>query len=86
MSLAAVSVVSETKDDLLSKFRELENIPIEKHLTAEEEGWEKHFKDTNIRKPDGRLVVKLPFGSSDTKLSLSRASALKPYFSLEREF
>ena len=37
-----VSVVSETTDDLLLKFWELQNIPMKKHLTAEETACEKH--------------------------------------------
>ena len=80
-----VSVVSETTDDLLSKFWELENILIKKHLTEEEAACEKHFNDTTIWKPDGRFVVQLPFRPSDIKLGLSRASALKRFFSLERK-
>ena len=81
-----VSVIStETTDDLLSRFWELENVPIKKHLTAEEAACEQHFNDTTIQKPDGRFVVQLPFRSTDTKLGLSRASALKRFFSLERK-
>ena len=75
-----VSVVSETTDDLLSKFWELENIPIKKHLIAEEVACGKHFIDTTIWKPDCRFVIQLPFRSSDTKLGLSRSNALKRFF------
>ena len=81
-----VSVDSkETTDDLLSKFWELENVPIKKHLTAEEAACEKHFDDTTIQKPDGRFLVQLPFRSNGIKVGHSRASALKRFFSLERK-
>ena len=80
------SVVSaETTDDLLSKFWDLENVPIKKHLNAEEAACEHHFDDTTIQKPDGRFVVQLPFRPNGTKLGHSRASALKHFFSLEHK-
>ena len=81
-----VSVVSaETTDDLPSKFWELENVPIKKHLSAEEAACEKQFDDTTNQKPDGRFVVQLPFRSNGIKLGHSRASALKRFFRLERK-
>ena len=78
-----VSVVfAETTDDL-SKFWEVEIVPIKKDLTAEAAACEKHFDDTTIQKPDGRFVVQLPFRSNGIKLGHSKARALKLIFSLE---
>ena len=79
-------VSSETTDDILLKFWEIENVPIKKHLIAEEAACEKLFIDATIRKPIDRFVVQLPFRSSGIKLGLSyRASAKKRFFSLERK-
>ena len=46
---------------------------------------EKHLKETTTQTPDATLVVQLPFLANDTKLGLSRASASKRIFRLERK-
>ena len=63
-----VSVVSPETTGDLSKFWELENVPIKKHLTAEA-ACEKHFDDTTIQTPDGLFAVHFPFRSNGNKLA-----------------
>ncbi|XP_043262784.1 uncharacterized protein LOC122403358 [Colletes gigas] len=75
-----------TPDFDLQKFWELEEGPHIRHLSAEEQDCEDHFKDHIKRDKSGRYVVALPFNGRESELGESRSRALTRYLSLERKF
>ena len=75
--------LSDNTDAILAKFWELENIPHKKHLTTEEKLCEKHY-DTTRRNENGRFVVQMPF-KENSRLGLSKATAMRRYLNLERK-
>ena len=66
-----VFLVSETTDNLLLTFWELENIPIKKHLTAEEAACENSF----LRQLFGSQMAGSPSNFSFVQVTLNKASA-----------
>lgn len=74
-------------DEAVRKFWETEEIP-EKIQKSDSELWcEKYFRETTIRRDDGRYVVRLPFKPGfprDVHLGSSRRTALGQYFRMEK--
>lgn len=71
----------------LKRFWEIEQIPTEKRLTAEDQMCEKHFIDTIKRRTDGRYVVSLPFIlnlNAENLLGNSKGIATRRLFATER--
>ena len=73
-----------TGDDILRKFWEIEEKPVETvSLSAEERSVVNHFKVHHFRE-DGRFVVPLPRKPDAQPLGESRSQAVRRYLSLER--
>lgn len=78
-------VITNLEEDL-SKFWELEELPIDSNYTKEEENCETIFKATTYRNNDGKFVVKLPINDKLDELGDSYEFALKRFNFLERRF
>ena len=74
-----------SSDDLLRRFWEVEEAPLEGPvLSAEEKAVVNHFNTHHYRSPEGRFVVPLPKRSSVPDLGESRSQAVKRFLNLER--
>ena len=74
-----------TGDDILHKFWEIEEKPMENaSLSAEERSVVNHFKAHHFREDDGRFVVPLPRKPDAQSLGESRSQAIRRFLSLER--
>lgn len=70
----------------MSRFWELEEGPVTKYLSAEEQSCEDHFTKHVSRDPSGRYIVALPFNEKRNQLGLSKDLALRRLQTLERRF
>ncbi|XP_055922135.1 uncharacterized protein LOC129953210 [Eupeodes corollae] len=82
-----IKTESESLDQMLRKFWELEEIQDRKFLSPDDEKCEKHFCRTHQRQLDGKYVVQLPFKEGTyPSIGLSQRSALVRFLQLERKF
>ncbi|XP_076763724.1 uncharacterized protein LOC143431095 [Xylocopa sonorina] len=77
---------STPSDANLTRFWELEEIPLKRVLSSEEQACENHFKDSIQRNSKGRYVVRLPFNNNKKNLGESRSIALRRFYFLEKKF
>ncbi|XP_076765155.1 uncharacterized protein LOC143432262 [Xylocopa sonorina] len=77
---------STPSDANLTRFWELEEIPLKRVLSSEEQACENHFKDSIQRNSKGRYVVRLPFNNNKKNLGESRSVALRRFYFLEKKF
>lgn len=73
-------------DDDISRFWEIEEVTLSKHLSEEEALCENHFKNHVKRARDGRYIIALPFNGKRESLGQSYHTALKRLQALERRF
>jgi hypothetical protein len=74
-----------TGDDLLRKFWEIEENPLDKPvLSPDESAAIKHFEVHHRRHSDGRFMVPLPKKPSAKPLGESRSQAVRRFISFER--
>ncbi|XP_017887274.1 uncharacterized protein LOC108629231, partial [Ceratina calcarata] len=76
---------TQSLDDQLSRFWEVEEISNKKPLSLEETICEEHFTKNTYRDSSGRFVVRLPFNDKRHLLGQSREIALRQFLSLERK-
>jgi len=80
-----VSLVTEIDiNDQLRRFWDLEEPATKSHMSAEEAECEQQFCATQIRDPNGRFVVSLPFKSNNIQLGASREFAVNRFHQVER--
>lgn len=70
---------------IMQKFWEVESLNGSKLMSAMEAEYERHFKSSYARHPDGRFVVRLPFARSPSLLGGSRNIAMRRLFSIKRK-
>ncbi|XP_017887576.1 uncharacterized protein LOC108629432 [Ceratina calcarata] len=70
----------------ISRFWELEEIPVTKFMSSSEAEVEQHFLDNVYRNETGRYVVRLPFNDKKDKLGNTYNIARRQFFALERRF
>ncbi|KOB71915.1 Uncharacterized protein OBRU01_11491 [Operophtera brumata] len=71
----------------IHKFWEIEDIAEESNLSLEDQECIEYYKNTTIRREDGRYEVRLPLKSDyETNLGLSKNRAVAQFKSLERKF
>ncbi|XP_070139207.1 uncharacterized protein [Drosophila bipectinata] len=77
-----------TLDHLVQRFFELDSVPSERQLTTEERWCEEHFRQTHVRQPNGKYMVRLPlktlFDPSQV-LGRSKLIALNRFYTLKRK-
>ncbi|XP_043067134.2 uncharacterized protein [Drosophila bipectinata] len=77
-----------TLDHLVQMFFELDSEPSERQLTTEERWCEEHFRQTHVRQPNEKYMVRLPlktlFDPSQV-LDRSKHIALNRFYTLERK-
>ncbi|XP_043258045.1 uncharacterized protein LOC122400588 [Colletes gigas] len=72
-------------DTQINRFWEMEEIPQQNFLSAEERECEAHFVENTTRNEQGRYMVRLPFNDRRSLLGDSKAMALKRFYNLERK-
>ncbi|XP_067616195.1 uncharacterized protein [Eurosta solidaginis] len=75
--------------DLLTRFYELEEVPIVRSISKEDEWTERFYQETTLRQRNGKFMVRLPFKSyldPSTALGSSYEVALQRFQSLQRRF
>ncbi|XP_076392692.1 uncharacterized protein LOC105661897 [Megachile rotundata] len=70
-------------DEQLSKFWEIEECSVSKHMSKEEQLCEAHFNENVQRDASGRYIVRLPFNDKISELGDSYSVALKRLYALE---
>lgn len=85
-SVQTYFTTTDKVDTLLSKFWEIEEVPIRKHLSADDNACEQIYSQQTTRDDLGRYVVPLPFCRDPHDLGDSLATATRRYKSLERRF
>lgn len=75
---------SQSLEDSVQKFWEIEDLPVNKILSPEEEACENHYKQTVNRLPSGRYTVRLPFNKHKQMLGESYDIALRRLQRLEK--
>lgn len=70
---------------LLTKFWEVEDLPVEHHRSKEEQACEDLFTSTYSRLADGRYVVTMPFNEKIHLLGKSKRKAISQLFHMERK-
>lgn len=78
-------VTNEYLSRLMEKFWIVEDVPMFKELTPEEQQCEEIFQSTHYRQPDGRYVVRMPLKENISLLGRSKSIALKQLFAMERK-
>ncbi|XP_070137887.1 uncharacterized protein [Drosophila bipectinata] len=77
-----------TLDHLVQRFFELDSVSSERQLTTAERWCEEHFRQTHVRQPNGKYMVRLPlktlFDPSQV-LGRSKHIALNRFYTLERK-
>ncbi|XP_070075741.1 uncharacterized protein [Drosophila takahashii] len=75
-------------DHLVQRFFELDSVPSERQLITEERWCKEHFRQTHVRQPNGKYMVRLPlktlFDPSQV-LGRSKHIALNRFHALERK-
>lgn len=74
---------SDSLNELMQKFWEVESVSSEKCVMTEAEQCEQHFQSTVRRNEDGRYVVQFPLRESISQLGDSRPMALRRFYALE---
>ncbi|XP_038106284.1 uncharacterized protein LOC119766023 [Culex quinquefasciatus] len=75
----------EELNKLLNRFWEIEGVEdLRRPVTSTAEECLEHFRSTYSRKPDGRIVVRLPFNERKSDLGVSREMAIRRFLNLER--
>ncbi|XP_067214210.1 uncharacterized protein [Linepithema humile] len=69
----------------LKQFWEVEELPLERHLSPEEQTCESHFLKTTKRDSSGRFIVSIPIKASINDLGESKGLAERRLKSLERK-
>ncbi|CAK9799145.1 hypothetical protein ANTPLA_LOCUS1910 [Anthophora plagiata] len=69
----------------ITKFWELEECSVQRHLSAEEKQCEYHYQRHTQRDNLGRYIVRFPFKEGAGKFGDSYKGALKRFYSLERK-
>lgn len=83
---ATCNVITNNLEQQISKFWELEERPIKRHLSREERDCENHYTQHTRRDADsGRYAVRLPFKDNLGELGESYSIASKRFLSLERQ-
>ena len=83
--VTTLHVVTESSNDILHKFWELEEQPKEIPLLSHEEREVvRHFESNHYRKDDGRFVVPLPRNNTCKPIGESRTQAVRRFISLEK--
>lgn len=78
---------SDTLNEEVKKFWELEEIPSVKTLSTNDQWCEEFFKNTTSRRTDGKYVVRLPFRTNlppEMVLGSSRRAALGQFLRMEK--
>ena len=75
-----------SESDQLTRFWDLEQVPIKKRLSQEEQACKKHFTETVSQDSTGRYIVKLPFNKSKPKIGDSHKMAFRRFHVLESKF
>lgn len=85
-SITKSSLIDESIDTQLKKYRQLEECSTsEKHLSQEELFCEEHYSRTRERDPDGRFIVSIPFKEPVLKIGKSYDLAYNRFIALERK-
>ncbi|XP_062704207.1 uncharacterized protein LOC134286589 [Aedes albopictus] len=74
---------SDSLNELMQKFWEVESVSSEKCVMTEAEQCEQHFQSTVRRNEDGRYVVQFPLRESISQLGDSIPMALRRFYALE---
>ncbi|KAJ2951417.1 hypothetical protein O0L34_g13561 [Tuta absoluta] len=72
-------------DTNITRFWELDSVPLKHKMTSDEQACEELFAETTIRKSDGRFVVTIPLKESPDALGDSYYLAKKRFLSVERK-
>ncbi|XP_059222203.1 uncharacterized protein LOC131996641 [Stomoxys calcitrans] len=86
-TFASWVVSTDTLNDDIRKFWEIEEVPIAKPLSESDARCEEFFRKTTDRLPDGRYRVRLPFRQDlppDRVLGSSRRIAMGQFFRMEK--
>lgn len=87
VALSAVQTTTDSIDQSLRLFWEIENIPTAQALEVDDQRCVDLYDETKSRGSDGRYTVSLPFRMhSSTNLGCSRDAALSRFLQLERRF
>ncbi|XP_070139213.1 uncharacterized protein [Drosophila bipectinata] len=77
-----------TLDHLVQRFFEIDSVPSERQPTTEERWCEEHFRQTHVRQPNGKYMVRLPlktlFDPSQV-LGRSKHIALNRFYTLKQK-
>lgn len=71
---------------IVERFWQLDDLPVQKVRSREQEECERFFMSTHSRTDTGRYVVKMPICSETTHLGSSRQIAMRRFHALERRF
>ncbi|XP_059222988.1 uncharacterized protein LOC131996859 [Stomoxys calcitrans] len=86
-SFASFVACSNTLNEQVKKFWELEEIPSSKSLSDDDVWCENFYKTTTVRRSDGRYLVRLPFHHDlppSIALGSSRRAAMGQYLHMEK--
>lgn len=83
--IGSITKADEHRDlmDQIKKLWEIEEVPVAKRRTVEEETCEEVFTKQHTRDHKGRYIVRLPLNDNITKLGKSKKSALHQFFAME---
>ncbi|XP_018396617.1 PREDICTED: uncharacterized protein LOC108774886 [Cyphomyrmex costatus] len=84
LSFSSCHISRCSLDDAVQRFWEIEELPVKKTLSPEDENCEQYYKKTIERLPSGRYSVRLPFNEQKQELGESYGIAVKRLLSLER--
>ncbi|XP_073811765.1 uncharacterized protein [Musca autumnalis] len=87
VSFASWTATIDPLNSQIQKFWEIEDVPSEKPMSAEDVWCEHFYKKTVNRRSDGRYIVKLPFKqhiTPDMYLGSSRRAALGQFLRMEK--
>ncbi|XP_075150439.1 uncharacterized protein LOC142224542 [Haematobia irritans] len=86
-SFAAFATNSNNLNEEIRKFWEFEEVPSSNHLSEADVWCEEFYKNTTVRQPDGKFLVRLPFRHDlhdNVLLGSSRRTAMGQYFHMEK--
>ncbi|XP_059224007.1 uncharacterized protein LOC131997304 [Stomoxys calcitrans] len=86
-SFASWVTCSDTLNDEVRRFWELEEVPTPKRLSEDDLWCENWYKETTYRQPDGKYVVRLPFRHDlppGMTLGSSRRTAMGQFLRMEK--
>jgi Protein of unknown function (DUF1759)/Putative peptidase (DUF1758) len=86
-SICNFTKIHNPEDEQLKLFWELEEVAVSNNcLTTDETQCEKLFNQDTIRNKEGQFIVKFPFKHSPSLLGNSSNTAIKRFYSLEKNF